>query len=636
MVSPSASPEERQEWYDAHPSSADIPTFLLGLRAKELEIPSLNKTFQQRCKEGGIWESPQPGKRGEVEDVYERVANQIVEDWRATCEERGVPIMWVREWLRVMVEWSVEDEGMRDWWEPDESARVFKPGIFPLYHMTFVLTVDGREKIEIVASRCLPSGMHGDHPSAYRLDFFKMEMEEMLRERGIDSEGDLWWLRNGKVCVIEGQHDFELAIVYLYNSRASGWALHFSLGREGTGPGVRGPVSEALNNLTGKGKGKERATEFDTEFGADQIRPAEEYPAGDVGFMDTGIGGFEDALDDTETNIDDTIRTTWNWGRDALSGSHRAEQRVQAAKKKEREKEQGESRQRLSSFQRSLLGGSSKPVALTTSKNISSNQVRSHNIPLGSTSSVTAYKMSNKERKEKVLQVRTHFLASEMPGWQAAEEALIATRGDVDQALIRLGGKPKETSLRSAPESNTQKAGKQHRATASQPNASRSGSNFERNKEPEPNIATQALAGPSNSGAPGRSFLQRVQEAPQAAGKRISLSRPAPRHDTGAGTKKSPLPKPANESKKGLPKPAKESKKGLPKPAKEPMPVITKIIVYTSGGNRDDAFDPLETIQKPDQDIESDENEEGDRPVKKPKDAISLYAPSHSRNACRR
>jgi hypothetical protein len=618
MVSPTASPQERQAWYDTHPASAKIPTFLLGLRATELEIPSLKKTFQQRCKEGGIWESPQPSKRGEVEDVYERVVNQIVEDWRARCEERGVPIMWVREWLRVLVEWSVEDEGTRDWWEPGESGeKVFRPGILPLYHMTFVLTVDGGEKVEIVASRCLPSGMHGDHPSAYRLDYFKMEIEEMLRERGIDSEGNLWWLRDGKVSVVEEQHDFELAIVHLYNSRGSGWALRFSLGREGTGPGVRGPVSEALNNLTGKGKGKERATEYDTEFSTEQIRQAEEYPAGDVGFMDTGIGGFEDALDDTETNIDDTIRTTWNWGRDALSGSHRAEQRVQAAKKKEREKEQGESRQRLSRFQRSLLGGSSRPVALTTSKNISSNQVRSHNIPLGSTSSVTAYKMSNKERKEKVLQVRTHFLASEMPGWQAAEEALIATRGDVDQALIRLGGKPKETSLRSAPESNTQKAGKQHRTTASQPNASRSGSNFQRNKEPEPNIATQAVAGPSKDGALGRSFPQRVQEAPQAAGKRISLSGPAPRHDTGGGTKKSPLPKPAKEPKTFL-------------------PPITKIVAYESGGYGDDAFDPLEFVQKPDQDIESDENDEGDRPVKKPKDAISLYAPSHSRIVCRR
>lgn len=392
--------------------------------------------------------------------------------------------------------------------------------------------------------------------------------------------------------------------------------------------------------------------------------------------------------DKIENQIDDVITKTRNWAKDGEDARKKAEQRVKAAKRKEREKQaQGEGQARraprsssrtpssvvasTSSSERSASPASSRTTARPTPSNRNkalpvlpvstpSNASQSNpgqsagekqsNSSLRSTSSeALPYAMTDKERREKVMRVRRQFPGREMPGLVATEKALLETKGGVDEAVVHLGGRPKKgnvsatptrgplrrAGLMSPPESagSVKTGGK---SAAGDEKGERGSSRYRWIKKGE--VPREGAAPPTSLLTPPPSdtkeknsklsFQQRLQNAAHSAGRRISLSSSStPKHETGHSSSGPSSPKsPGLRSMLGAFK--RRSSQAVPPSERESKYyefVVTKERAYRSGGDEDDAINPLDGYLQPDEELESDdEDEEGEKPVKKTKDIASL------------
>jgi hypothetical protein len=679
-------------WYKIHWSSDQRPSpsiFLLGLTA----LPSasttyLNELFTAQCVEHRLWELPHPRTSNDILPAYYAATAAISTNIRKRYPH--APQVWVERWVRALVYESLDapralvfDEVV----ERDDGCRN-KNGI-PLNQMMFILTVHPTPRtaaciLELVMSRCLEAGRCGDRPSEYQLSLFYVNFQSVLVEKtgetGVDvRRGKLQWIRNGVLEMIESQHEFEIAVTHLYHKQKTGWELFFLLlpdvdgaiaaKEEGEGELLKPLVYKPPDTKISKRKDKGRASSSRLIESATG-RMAETITKQSTEKSQDG-GGEQDVLHDIE--IDEVIKKTWNWGREAENAVHRAQLRVKAAREKDKsEKSEAEKpdksisaakpdkqvTQMSSTSKQNVSTASSSQVApAAATKQTAKDSTKEPDIegklpvltprnPPSSLPSLSTVRQesnftsrttssddlphvtTDKERSDKINRVRREVPARKKPILQPAENTLLASRGSADEALVKSGVPAKESksiprqnsSIQSTAKLNTFKTGTVQKMVAVNRKPESSSSwNVCKSLTQAPLPATQEI------GSKG-SLHQRLQNAAHSAGRRISLSGSSLGHGAGASSSVSlSAISPGFQTVLGSFKKRQPHQPPGDAESKFYEFTVTGEKTYKSGGDDEDAIDPLDGFQKSVGNVESDnENVDGGRPVKKPKDVVGL------------
>lgn len=531
---------------------------------------------------------------------------------------------------------------------PNTDADVEPARIIPLNMMTFVLAVplppNTQCILELVSSRCLASGQLGIHPSEYQFSLFCSHFQTVLEEKKPGMELDMetnkvHWTSNGVMRVVESQHDFEIAITDLYNERASGWELPFMclsflgdateqvVGEEITGKeiGEGHLLNHSVYPLPDKSISKRNRTKEGPVQGG--VEPAASQKADTAPQIRTGnyLSSNDELGGGTmEEKIDYMITKTQHWGIDAEETKKRADQRVKAEKRKEKDgsmPDQVEKRsahntgsqlkpsvpQRSSSLKTPISQAAAgrpiavlpkvsvvinrKPVPLPT--NISSFQqtptTRAETSSSNTSNQSSPYIMANKEHVEKTTNARRQFPAPEMPSLQATVEALNTARGNIDEAFLLIGDTPKKNAvpLKSRMRGSAKNVGGQ-----SQEANPVSKSTVE-DPQPEPLADTGGSIVLRK-----RSLSRHIRRVAHVAGRRLSIG--------GSKTRGTPPQDPSEVE------------------ATNYEFTVIREQAYKSGGDDEDAVNPLNKLRTADERMVPYEMEESEKAEGKAKDVASL------------
>jgi hypothetical protein len=669
---------------DQNPSPS---IFLLGLTAlPSTSTAYLNKLFTDHYVEHRLWELPHPRTSNDILPAYYAATTAISTNIREKYPH--APQAWVERWVRALVYESLDapravffDEVV----ERDEGCR--NKGGIPLSQMTFILTVYPTHNtaaciLELVMSRCLEAGRCGDRASEYQLSLFYANFQSVLVEKtgetGLDvRRGKLQWIRNGVLETIETQHEFEIAVTHLYHEQKTGWELFFLLlpdgdgvvAAKGKGDGellkplvYKPPDTKISKRKENGGASNPMLTESATDQTAETVtkQSAEKCQDG---------GGEQEEFHDIE--IDEVIRKTWNWGREVENAVHTAQLRVQAAREKDKSEKaevkkpdksnsaakpdkqvtqvSSTSKQNVSTAPSSgvAAAAATKQTAKASTKELDiegkQSVLTSTNLPSSSQSHSTVRQESDltsrttssdalprvrtdTDRTKKINRVRREVPAHEKPILQPAENTLLASRGSADEALVKPEVPAKDSkaiprhnsSAQSTAKLNTIKSGTVQKTVAVNRKTESSSSR---------NVCKSLAQAPATrERGPKGSLHQRFQNAAHSAGRHISLSGSSLGHGAGSSSSVSlSTVSPGIQTVLGSFKRRQPHQTPGEAESKFYEFTVIKEKAYKSGGDDEDAIDPLDGFQKSEEKLESDsENEDGGRPVKKSKDVVSL------------
>jgi hypothetical protein len=648
---------------------------------------SLIELFSKHCVEHNLWDDPDLAQNDKNLPAFYAATEAISRD---VCEKHpAAPESWVEHWVRALVMDSCyqkgvafQDAGDRD---PDFDD---DDDVTP----TDIRSVSNYEELSDDGSnisRLLMAGKPKLNASEYQELIYNEPDWSAQGGKGKEKEvydESEWLASGGKGKGKENEPDLEYLqpLTYTYPpSKSKGKEKEKEIDLQYLQPHTYTPPPSSKS----KGKEKEITPSEDdvspTTKRQAHTREPRPSPTRSVQKSKTGGSAAIAVADKIKPQIEYVIGQASHWSAGIEEARKRAEQRVKDKIRQDREKE----KQAQTEAQRRRFAGSSSrtpnrldALVSTSSTNSTSSRASSQatargpqtrtntpartrqppskpNNPPTSTAALTShldqstisvfstssdalpYTMTDKERREKSMRVRRQFPSSAMPRLVETEQALIKTRGNVEDAVITLGGTPKKSYAAiptpAARKNPLRRAGaafgvmrspeidKRGPGSTSGHGGNQKGDTPARGRPPESSLLTPPSTG-AKRGTSRPSLHQRIRNAAHSVGRRISRSR-----STESSRRESSRPSSVPASPRSLS--LQEVLAALKAQRDSPSPpldnrvsrydqfLITKERAYRSGGDDEDAVNPLDGYKKTDSDLESEDEDEGEKPNKEKK-----------------